>query len=114
VCLTRTYRAPRVHAWLRRQRCWSLVQAGRSHHAHPRPGRRLRPPATAHHVVDRLAKAAEDLLARNFNPAAPDVTRGRQHHLRPHAESWLSSMVGRLLVAESSGELGSAHLRATR
>ena len=53
-------------------------------------------------------------MARNFNPAAPDVTWAGDITYVPTGESWLSSMVGRLLVAESSGELGSAHLRATR
>jgi transposase InsO family protein len=32
---------------------------------------RRRPRTT---IVDRAATAAEDLVARNFNPAAPDVT----------------------------------------
>ena len=50
----------------------------------------------------------------NFNAAAPDVFRAGDITYIPTGESWPASLAGRLLVAESSGELGSAHLRPTR
>ena len=88
-CSDRTYGAPRVHAWLRRQgfsvarkrvarimrqRGWVGV-CGR---------RRVRTT-----VVDRKATAAEDLVARNFNPAAPDVTWAGDITYIATGEGWL-------------------------
>jgi putative transposase len=85
----RTYGAPRVHAWLRRQgfrvarkrvarimreRGWFGV-SGR---------RRVRTT-----VVDRAAPAASDLVARNFDPAAPDVTWAGDITYVPTGEGWL-------------------------
>jgi transposase InsO family protein len=88
-CSARTYGAPRVHRWLRRQgfrvarkrvarimrqRGWVGV-SGR---------RRVRTT-----IVDRGATAAEDLVARNFNPAAPDVTWAGDITYIPTGEGWL-------------------------
>src|SRR5918994_1780793 len=73
-CSARTYGAPRVHAWLCRQGYRvSRKRVARIMRDHGWVGisgrRRVRTT-----VVDKTAKAAEDLVARNFNPAAPDVT----------------------------------------
>lgn len=88
-CSARSYGAPRVHAWLRRQgyrvsrkrvarimreRGWVGV-SGR---------RRVRTT-----IVDRNARAAEDLVARNFNPAAPDVTWAGDITYITTGEGWL-------------------------
>lgn len=88
-CSARTYGAPRVHAWLARQgfgvarkrvarimrtRGWVGV-SGR---------RRVRTT-----VVDRTATAASDLVARNFDPVAPDVTWAGDITYVPTGEGWL-------------------------
>jgi putative transposase len=88
-CSARTYGAPRVHAWLRRQgfrvarkrvarimrqRVWYGV-SGR---------RRVRTT-----VVDRAATAASDLVARNFDPVAPDLTWAGDITYVPTGEGWL-------------------------
>ncbi len=88
-CSARTYGAPRVHAWLRRQgfrvsrkrvarimrqRGWVGI-SGR---------RRVRTT-----VVDKGATAASDLVARNFDPVAPDVTWAGDITYIPTGEGWL-------------------------
>jgi putative transposase len=70
----RTYGAPRVHAWLRRQGYRvARKRVARIMRTHGWVGisarRRVRTT-----VVDRTARAAEDRVGRDFNPAAPDVT----------------------------------------
>ena len=40
-------------------------------------------------IVDRNARAAEDLVARNFNPTAPDVTWAGDITYIPTGEGWL-------------------------
>jgi putative transposase len=73
-CSNRTYGAPRVHRWLRRQGFRvarkRVARIMRERGWHGVSGRR-RVRTT---IVDRGATAAEDLVARDFNPAAPDVT----------------------------------------
>ena len=88
-CSERTYGAPRVHAWLRRQGFWvsrkRVARIMRQHDWVGESGRR-RVRTT---IVDRNAQAAEDLVARNFNPQAPDVTwAGDITYLRTD-EGWL-------------------------
>ena len=85
----RSYGAPRVQAWLRRQgfrvsrkrvarimrqRGWVGI-SGR---------RRVRTT-----VVDRTARAAEDRVGRDFNPYAPDVTWAGDITYIPTGEGWL-------------------------
>lgn len=88
-CSARTYGAPRVHAWLRRQGYRTsrkrVARIMRDHGWVGISGRR-RPRTT---VVDKTARAAEDLVARNFNPAAPDVTWAGDITYIPTGEGWL-------------------------
>ena len=88
-CSAHTYGAPRVHAWLRRQGYRvsrkRVARIMREHGWVGVTGRR-RPRTT---IVDRNARAAEDLVARNFNPAAPDVTWAGDITYVPTGEGWL-------------------------
>lgn len=88
-CSDRTYGAPRVHRWLRRQG----FRVGRKRVARIMRGngwegesgrRRVRTT-----IVDPGATAAEDLVGRDFNPAEPDRTWvGDITYLRT-GEGWL-------------------------
>jgi HTH-like domain/Integrase core domain len=88
-CSARTYGAPRVHAWLRRQGYRvsrkRVARIMRTHGWIGVSGRR-RPRTT---IVDKSARAAEDLVARNFTPAAPDVTWAGDITYIPTGEGWL-------------------------
>jgi transposase InsO family protein len=88
-CSARTYGAPRVHAWLGRQGYRvsrkRVARIMRTHGWVGVSGRR-RPRTT---IVDRNARAAEDLVARNFNPTAPDVTWAGDITYIPTGEGWL-------------------------
>jgi transposase InsO family protein len=73
-CSARTYGAPRVHAWLRRQGFNpSRKRVARIMREQGLEGesewRKVRTT-----IVDRRAKAAQDKVGRDFNPTAPDVT----------------------------------------
>jgi putative transposase len=88
-CSARTYGVPRVHAWLRRQGYRvsrkRVARIMRSHDWVGVCGRR-RPRTT---IVDKAARAAEDLVARDFNPAGPDVTWAGDITYIPTGEGWL-------------------------
>lgn len=88
-CSDRTYGAPRVHRWLRKQG----FRVGRKRVARimrvngweGETGRRK----IRTTIVDRGASAAEDHVRRDFNPSAPDVTwAGDITYLRT-GEGWL-------------------------
>ena len=88
-CSARTYGAPRVHAWLRRQGYRvSRKRVARIMREHGWVGvsgrRRVRTT-----IVDPGARAAADLVARNFNPAAPDMTWAGDITYIPTGEGWL-------------------------
>ncbi|HZD22633.1 MAG TPA: IS3 family transposase [Acidimicrobiia bacterium] len=89
ICSNRTYGSPRMHAWLRRlgyrvsrkriarimrQNGWAGV-SGR---------RRVRTT-----IVDKTAVASSDLVARDFNPDAPDLTWTGDITYIPTGEGWL-------------------------
>ena len=88
-CSDRTYGAPRVHRWLRKQEFWvSRKRVARIMRAHDFEGesgrRRVRTT-----IVDRGATAASDLVGRDFNPTEPDTTWvGDITYLRT-GEGWL-------------------------
>jgi transposase InsO family protein len=88
-CSARTYGAPRVHAWLARQGYRvsrkRVARIMREHDWVGVSGRR-RPRTT---IVDKTARAAEDLVARNFNPTAPDVTWAGDITYIATGEGWL-------------------------
>ncbi|HZA78098.1 MAG TPA: IS3 family transposase [Acidimicrobiales bacterium] len=88
-CSARTYGAPRVHAWLCRQGYRvsrkRVARIMRTHDLVGVSGRR-RPRTT---IIDKTARAAEDLVARNFNPAAPDATWAGDITYIPTGEGWL-------------------------
>jgi transposase InsO family protein len=88
-CSARTYGAPRVHAWLRRQGYRvsrkRIARIMREHGWIGVSGRR-RPRTT---IVDKSARVAEDLVARNFTPAAPDVTWAGDITYIATGEGWL-------------------------
>jgi putative transposase len=73
-CSARTYGAPRAHAWLRRQGYRvarkRVARIMRENGWVGISGRR-RVRTT---LVDKTAQGAEDRVARNFTPVAPDVT----------------------------------------
>jgi transposase InsO family protein len=88
-CSARTYGAPRVHAWLRRQGFEvsrkRVARIMRTEGFEGESGRRK----VRTTIVDRRAKAAEDRVGRDFNPTAPDVTWcGDITYLRT-GEGWL-------------------------
>jgi putative transposase len=88
-CSARTYGVPRVHAWLGRQGFnpsrKRVARIMREQGFEGESGRR-RVRTT---IIDRSAKAASDLVGRDFNPTAPDVTWcGDITYLRT-AEGWL-------------------------
>ena len=88
-CSARTYGSPRVHGWLRRQGYRvSRKRVARIMGTHDWVGvsGRRRPRTT---VVDPGARAAGDLVARNFAPAAPDVTWAGDITYIATAEGWL-------------------------
>jgi len=72
-CSDRTYGAPRVHRWLRKQGfqvgCKRVARIMREHGWEGETGRRK----VRTTIVDRGATAATDRVGRDFNPAAPDV-----------------------------------------
>lgn len=78
-----------IYAWLRRQGYpTSRKRVARIMREHGWVGvsgrRRVRTT-----IVDPDARAAEDLVARNFNPAAPDVTWAGDITYIPTGEGWL-------------------------
>lgn len=88
-CSDRTYGAPRIHRWLRKQGFW----VGRKRVARimaingweGETGRRK----IRTTIVDRGATAAEDHVKRDFNPSAPNTTwAGDITYLRT-GEGWL-------------------------
>jgi transposase InsO family protein len=88
-CSARTYGAPRVHAWLQRQG----FRVSRK-----RVARLLRLTGWAGvcgrkrvrtTIVDKSATAASDLVARDFNPDAPDLTWAGDITYVPTGEGWL-------------------------
>jgi putative transposase len=88
-CSAKTYGAPRVHAWLARQGFRvSRKRVARIMRINGWTGvsgrRRVRTT-----IVDKQATAATDLVARNFNPEAPDVTWAGDITYIPTAEGWL-------------------------
>jgi transposase InsO family protein len=88
-CSGRTYGSPRVHRWLQRQGFRvgrkRLARIMRDHGWEGESGRR-RVRTT---IVNRGATAAEDLVGRDFWPAAPDTTwAGDITYLRT-GEGWL-------------------------
>lgn len=88
-CSAQTYGAPRVHAWLRRQGYRvSRKRVARIMRVNGWAGisgrRRVRTT-----IVDKGATAASDLVARNFNPEAPDVTWAGDITYVPTGEGWL-------------------------
>jgi putative transposase len=88
-CSARTYGAPRVHAWLRRQGFEvsrkRVARIMRTEGLEGESGRRK----VRTTIVDRSAKAAEDRVGRDFNPTAPDLTWcGDITYLRT-GEGWL-------------------------
>jgi transposase InsO family protein len=88
-CSARTYGAPRVHAWLRRQGFGvarkRVARIMRSRGWVGVTGRR-RVRTT---IVDKTATAASDLVARRFDPVAPDVTWAGDITYVPTGEGWL-------------------------
>lgn len=72
-CSDRTYGAPRVHRWLRKQGFHvgrkRVARIMRTNGWEGETGRRK----VRTTIVDRGATAAEDRVGRDFNPAAPDV-----------------------------------------
>src|ERR671919_3066384 len=88
-CSARTYGAPRVHAWLRRQGYRTsrkrVARIMREHGWIGVSGRRR----VLTTIVDPGARAAQDLVARDFNPAAPDVTWAGDITYIPTGEGWL-------------------------
>ena len=88
-CSARTYGAPRVHAWLRRQGFEAsrkrVARIMRLNGWEGESGRRK----VRTTIIDRRAKAAEDRVGRDFNPTAPNVTWcGDITYLRT-GEGWL-------------------------
>jgi len=89
ICSNETYGSPRMHAWLRRLgyrvsrkrvarimriNGWSGV-CGR---------KKVRTT-----IVDKTARAASDLVGRDFNPPAPNITWAGDITYIPTAEGWL-------------------------
>jgi transposase InsO family protein len=88
-CSDRTYGAPRAHRWLLRQGftpARKRVARIMRHHGWYGVSGRRRVRTT---IVDRAATAATDLVARNFDPAAPDVTWAGDITYIPTGEGWL-------------------------
>jgi transposase InsO family protein len=88
-CSDRTYGAPRVHRWLRKQEFWvgrkRVARIMRVNGWEGESGRR-RIRTT---IVDRGATAASDLVGRDFNPTEPDrIWVGDITYLRT-GEGWL-------------------------
>lgn len=88
-CSDRTYGAPRVHRWLRKQGFRvgrkRVARIMRTNGWEGETGRRK----IRTTIVDRGAKAASDHVRRDFNPPAPDVTwAGDITYLRT-GEGWL-------------------------
>jgi transposase InsO family protein len=88
-CSARTYGTPRVHAWLQRQGFRvsrkRVARIMRTQGFEGESGRRK----VRTTIVDRRAKAAEDRVGRDFNPAGPNVTWcGDITYLRT-GEGWL-------------------------
>ena len=111
-CSDRTYGVPRTHRWLRKQGFRvarkRVARIMREHGWEGESGRR-RVRTT---VVDRAASAAGDLVGRDFNPAAPDMTWcGDITYLRT-GEGWLFlatviDLFSRRVIGWSAG----AHMR---
>ncbi|MEZ5298163.1 MAG: IS3 family transposase [Ilumatobacteraceae bacterium] len=88
-CSARTYGAPRVHRWLRKQGFRvgrkRVARIMREHGWEGETGRRK----VRTTIVDRGATAAADLVKRDFNPTQPDVCWcGDITYLRT-GEGWL-------------------------
>ncbi|MDP8929519.1 MAG: IS3 family transposase [Actinomycetota bacterium] len=88
-CSARTYGAPRVHAWLRRQGYRvARKRVARVMREHGWTGvmGRIRVPTTRR---DNNAAPAADLVARGFNPDAPDRIWAGDVTYLPTAQGWL-------------------------
>jgi transposase InsO family protein len=113
-CSARTYGAPRVHRWLRRQGFRvgrkRVARIMRDHGWEGESGRR-RVRTT---IVDRAATAAEDLVGRDFSPTEPDRTWvGDITYLRT-GEGWLFlATVIDLYSRRVIGWSVAAHMRTT-
>jgi transposase InsO family protein len=88
-CSDRTYGAPRVHRWLRKQGfhvgCKRVARIMRTNGWEGESGRRK----IRTTIVDRGATVASDLVARDFNPTTPDqLWCGDITYLRT-GEGWL-------------------------
>ena len=85
----RTYGAPRVHAWLRRQGFAvarkRVARLMRTHGLVGQLGRRK----VRTTIADRTATPSADLLGRDFNPAAPDGAWCGDITYVPTGEGWL-------------------------
>jgi transposase InsO family protein len=88
-CSGRTYGAPRVHAWLRRQgfnpSCKRVARIMREQGLEGESGRRK----VRTTIVDKKAKAATDRVGRDFNPTAPNVTWCGDITYLATGEGWL-------------------------
>jgi transposase InsO family protein len=89
VCSAKTYGAPRVWAWLRRQGFRvsrkRVARIMRINGWEGESGRRK----VRTTVVDKTATAASDLVGRNFNPDAPDLLWAGDITYIPTGEGWL-------------------------
>lgn len=89
ICSNQTYGAPRVHAWLRRQGfCVSRKRVARIMRQNGWTGVCGRKKVRTT-IVDKTAPAASDLVARDFNPEAPDVTWAGDITYISTGEGWL-------------------------
>jgi len=88
-CSTETYGTPRVHAWLRRQGFRvSRKRVARIMRVNGWAGVSGRKKVQTT-IVDKKATAASDLVARNFNPEAPDLVWAGDITYIPTGEGWL-------------------------
>ena len=104
-CSAKTYGAPRVHAWLGRQGFRvSRKRVARIMGVNGWAGitGRKRVRTT---IVDKKATAASDLVARNFDPDAPDLTWAGDITYVPTGEGWLS-VDGARPVFEAGDRMG--------
>jgi putative transposase len=109
----RTYGAPRVHAWLRRNGYRTsrkrVARLMRQQGLVGQLGRRT----VRTTIVDKGATPATDLVARDFNPPAPDVTWAGDITYVPTAEGWLYlATVIDLFSRRVIGWAAAEHLRA--
>ena len=109
----RTYGAPRVHAWLRRNGYRTsrkrVARLMRQRGLVGQLGRRK----VRTTIVDHTATPAPDLVARDFNPPAPDITWAGDITYVPTGEGWLYlATVIDLFSRRVIGWAAADHLRA--